>query len=150
MGGGPILSHFSPIFGFRKFLQVFDISRGEKTLFFKKCPNSGLVSEKKYFFRYSRRNCLLLLECTCSLELKMIWLYKVSIMISYIKQSCNLVVWHLLRQWVKDDLGNNTWPLFSYWWWRCVYPLPRRPSPEVREAAEVFVRVTAEYNFVTV
>ena len=25
-GGGPILSHFSPIFGFQKFLQVFDIS----------------------------------------------------------------------------------------------------------------------------
>ena len=28
--------------------------------------------------------------------------------------------------------------------------LPRRPSPEVREAAEVFVRVTAEYNFIVV
>ena len=27
---------------------MFDISRGQKTLFFKKCPNSGLVSEKKY------------------------------------------------------------------------------------------------------
>ena len=26
MGGGPILSHFLPIFGFWKFLQVFDIS----------------------------------------------------------------------------------------------------------------------------
>ena len=47
-GGVPILSHFSAIFGFRKFLQVFDISRGKKTLFFKKCPNNGLVSEKKY------------------------------------------------------------------------------------------------------
>ena len=32
-GGVPILSHFSAIFGFRKFLQVFDISRGKKTLF---------------------------------------------------------------------------------------------------------------------
>ena len=37
-GGGPILSHFSANFGFRKFLQVFDISRGEKTLFFPKVP----------------------------------------------------------------------------------------------------------------
>ena len=27
---------------------MFDISRGKKTLFFKKCPNNGLVSEKKY------------------------------------------------------------------------------------------------------
>ena len=27
---------------------------------------------------------------------------------------------------------------------------PRRPSPEVREAAGVFVRVTAEYNFIAV
>ena len=42
MGGYPILSHFSPIFGFRKFLQVFDISRGEKH-----CPNNGLVSGKQ-------------------------------------------------------------------------------------------------------
>ena len=47
-GGGPILSHFPAIFGFWKFLQVFDISRGKKTFFFKKCPNNGLVSEKKY------------------------------------------------------------------------------------------------------
>ena len=47
-GGVPKLSHFSAIFGFRKFLQVFDISRGKKTLFFKKCPNNGLVLEKKY------------------------------------------------------------------------------------------------------
>ena len=36
------------MFGFRKFLQVFDILRGKKKLFFKKCPNNGLVSEKKY------------------------------------------------------------------------------------------------------
>ena len=28
--GVPILSHFSAIFGFRKFIQVFDISRGKK------------------------------------------------------------------------------------------------------------------------
>ena len=27
---------------------MFDISRGQKTLFFKKFPNNGLVSEKKY------------------------------------------------------------------------------------------------------
>ena len=27
---------------------MFDISGGQKTLFFKKCPNNGLVSEKKY------------------------------------------------------------------------------------------------------
>ena len=53
-GGVPILSHFSAIFGFRKFLQVFDISRGKKTLFFKKCPNNGLVSEKKYIVFFSR------------------------------------------------------------------------------------------------
>ena len=52
-GGGPILSHFWPIFGFWKFLQVFDISGGQKTLFFKKCPNNGLVSEKKYIEKFS-------------------------------------------------------------------------------------------------
>ena len=50
--GGPILSHFLPIFGFWKFLQVFDISGGQKTLFFKKCPNNGLVSEKKYIEKF--------------------------------------------------------------------------------------------------
>ena len=33
------------IFGI-SFLQLFDISGGQKTLFFKKCPNNGLVSEK--------------------------------------------------------------------------------------------------------
>ena len=27
---------------------MFDVSRGQKTLFFKKGPNNGLVSEKKY------------------------------------------------------------------------------------------------------
>ena len=52
-GGVPILSHFSAIFGFRKFLQVFDISRGRKTLFFKKCPKNGLVSEKKNCFFFT-------------------------------------------------------------------------------------------------
>ena len=51
-GAGPILSHFWPIFGFWKFLQVFDISGGQKTLFFKKCPNNGLVSEKKYIEKF--------------------------------------------------------------------------------------------------
>ena len=51
--GGPILSHFWPIFGFWKFLQLFDISGGQKTLFFKKCPNNGLVSEKKYIETFS-------------------------------------------------------------------------------------------------
>ena len=49
-GGVPILSNFLAIFEFRKFLQVFDISRGKKTLFFKKCSNNGLVSEKKLHF----------------------------------------------------------------------------------------------------
>ena len=52
-GGVQILSHFLAIFGFWKFLQVFDISRGQKTLFFKKCPNNGLVSEKKYIEKFS-------------------------------------------------------------------------------------------------
>ena len=47
-GGVSYLAIFWSILGFWKFLQVFDISRGQKTLFFKKCPNSGLVSEKKY------------------------------------------------------------------------------------------------------
>ena len=61
MGGGPILSHFSPIFGFRKFLQVFDISRGENKLFFKKFPNNGLVSETKYikYFLHQGGGCTL-------------------------------------------------------------------------------------------
>ena len=48
VGGGPILSHFSAILGLRKLLQVFDISRGKKTIFFKNCPNNGLLSKKKY------------------------------------------------------------------------------------------------------
>ena len=32
---------------------MFDISGGQKTLFFKKCPNNGLVSEKKYIEKFS-------------------------------------------------------------------------------------------------
>ena len=41
-----ILSHFSPIFGFRKFLQVFDISRGQfHVFFFLRLP---LGEEKSY------------------------------------------------------------------------------------------------------
>ena len=50
-GGGPtdkmlqfLGEKFPAIFGF----WVLDISRGQKTLFFKKCHNNGLVSEKKY------------------------------------------------------------------------------------------------------
>ena len=44
---------FSPKFFFTKMTQnglkwILNISRGKKTLFFKKCPNNGLVSEKKY------------------------------------------------------------------------------------------------------
>ena len=31
---------------------MFDISGGQKTLFFKKCPNNGLVSEKKYIEKF--------------------------------------------------------------------------------------------------
>ena len=54
-GGVPILSNFLTIFCFRKFLQVFDISRGKKTLFFKKCPNNGLVSEKNTLFFFHGR-----------------------------------------------------------------------------------------------
>ena len=45
-GGFQILGHFwSAIFGFILFLQVFDISRVKKTLFFN---NNGLVPEKKF------------------------------------------------------------------------------------------------------
>ena len=39
---GANISHFSPIFGFQILLHVFDILRGQKTLFFKKWPNNGL------------------------------------------------------------------------------------------------------------
>ena len=53
-GGVPILSHFPAIFGFWKFLQVFDISRGQKTLFFKSAPIMVLFQKKiHYFFRYN-------------------------------------------------------------------------------------------------
>ena len=38
-----------------KFLQVFDISMGKKHFFFKKCPNNGLVSEKKYIVFFHSR-----------------------------------------------------------------------------------------------
>ena len=49
MGGYP---HTQPFFGdfndFKNFYKCFDFSGGQKTLFFKKCPIGGLVSEKKY------------------------------------------------------------------------------------------------------
>ena len=32
---------------------MFDISRGKKHFFFKKCPYNGLVSEKKYIEKFS-------------------------------------------------------------------------------------------------
>ena len=50
-----MLRHFLPIFGFCQFLQVFDISRGQKKHFFPKSDPNGLVSEEEKIhciFRY--------------------------------------------------------------------------------------------------
>ena len=47
-GGGLILSHFLVDFGILKIFTSVRHFKGAKNTFFKKCPNSGLVSEKKY------------------------------------------------------------------------------------------------------
>ena len=54
--GGPILSHLCQFLDFKFFYKCLTFHRGKKTLFFRKCPNNGLVSEKKIhcIFRYNR------------------------------------------------------------------------------------------------
>ena len=55
-GGGLIHSHFSPIFGFWKFLQVFDIFKGAKNTFFQIVLQQWSSFRKKIhcIFRYNR------------------------------------------------------------------------------------------------
>ena len=49
-GGVPYLVIFPRFLYFKNFYKCLTSHKGKKTLFFKKCPNNGLVSEKNTLY----------------------------------------------------------------------------------------------------
>ena len=52
MGGVPYLAIFGRFLDFENFYKCLTFLGGKKHFFFKKCPNNGLVSEKKYIEKF--------------------------------------------------------------------------------------------------
>ena len=51
-GGVPYLAIFGRFLDFENFYKCLTFLGGKKHFFFKKCPNNGLVSEKKYIEKF--------------------------------------------------------------------------------------------------